>query len=144
VTTAPAMAPDEVADLVTYPIESSAMGLPHAQGVRSISKLGLSMVTIAFDDSVNIYFARQIVNERIQEAKNRLPPGLEPTLGPVATAFGEVYQYTVEGEKYSTMELKTIHEWMIKNQLRSVPGVNEVNTWGGETQQYHLVVDPVR
>ena len=144
VTTAPAMAPDEVADLVTYPIESSAMGLPHAQGVRSISKLGLSMVTIAFDDSVNIYFARQIVNERIQEAKNRLPPGLEPTLGPVATAFGEVYQYTVEGENYSTMELKTIHEWMIKNQLRSVPGVNEVNTWGGETQQYHLVVDPVR
>jgi cobalt-zinc-cadmium resistance protein CzcA len=144
VTTAPAMAPDEVADLVTYPLEASVMGLPRAQGVRSISKLGLSMVTIAFDDSVNIYFARQIVNERIQEAKNRLPVGLEPTLGPVATAFGEVYQYTVEGDKYSSMELKTIHEWMVKNHLRSVPGVNEVNTWGGETQQFHVVVDPVR
>ncbi|MCC7340128.1 MAG: efflux RND transporter permease subunit [Bryobacterales bacterium] len=144
VTTAPAMAPDEVADLVTYPLEASVMGLPRAEGVRSISKLGLSMVTVAFDDSVNIYFARQVVNERIQEAKTRLPPGLEPTLGPVATAFGEVYQYTVEGEKYSLMELKTIHEWMVKNQLRGVPGVNEVNTWGGETQQYQVVVDPVR
>ncbi len=144
VTSAPAMAPDEVADLVTYPLEASVMGLPRAQGVRSISKLGLSMVTIAFDDSVNIYFARQIVNERIQEAKTRLPAGLEPTLGPVATAFGEVYQYTVEGEKHSLMELKTIHEWMVKNQLRSIPGVNEVNTWGGETQQFQVVVDPVR
>ncbi|MCC6264946.1 MAG: efflux RND transporter permease subunit [Bryobacterales bacterium] len=144
VTTAPAMAPDEVADLVTYPLEASVMGLPRAEGVRSISKLGLSMVTVAFDDSVNIYFARQVVNERIQEAKTRLPPGLEPTLGPVATAFGEVYQYTVESDKHSLMELKTIHEWMVKNQLRGVPGVNEVNTWGGETQQYQVVVDPVR
>ncbi|MCL4783891.1 MAG: CusA/CzcA family heavy metal efflux RND transporter [Bryobacterales bacterium] len=144
VTTAPSMAPDEVADLVTYPIEASVMGLPKAEGVRSISKLGLSMVTVSFDDSVNIYFARQIINERIQEAKTRLPPGLEPTLGPVATAFGEVYQYTVEGDKYSLMELKTIHEWMVKNHLRSVPGVNEVNTWGGETKQFQVVVDPVR
>ncbi len=144
VTPAPAMAPDEVADLVTFPIESAVMGLPRAQGVRSISKLGLSMVTIVFDDGVSIYFARQIVNERLQEAKNRIPPGLEPTLGPVATAFGEVYQYTVHGDGYSPMELKTIHEWMVKNQLRTVHGVNEVNTWGGETQQYQIVVDPVR
>lgn len=144
VTSAPAMAPDEVADLVTFPIESAVMGLPRAQGVRSISKLGLSMVTIVFDDNVSIYFARQIVNERLQEAKSRIPPGLEPTLGPVATAFGEVYQYTVAGEGYSAMELKTIHEWMVKNQLRTVHGVNEVNTWGGETQQYQIVVDPVR
>lgn len=144
VTSAPAMAPDEVADLVTYPMESAVMGLTHAEGVRSISKLGLSMVTIVFDDSVNIYFARQIVNERIQEAKSRMPPGLEPTLGPVATAFGEVYQYTVEGEGRSTMDLKTIHEWMVKNQLRGIAGVNEVNTWGGETQQYQIVIDPVR
>ncbi|MCZ2154620.1 MAG: efflux RND transporter permease subunit [Bryobacterales bacterium] len=144
VTSAPAMAPDEVADLVTYPMESAVMGLTHAEGVRSISKLGLSMVTIVFDDSVNIYFARQIVNERIQEAKGRMPAGLEPTLGPVATAFGEVYQYTVEGEGRSTMDLKTIHEWMVKNQLRGIAGVNEVNTWGGETQQYQIVIDPVR
>ncbi|MCU0229013.1 MAG: efflux RND transporter permease subunit, partial [Bryobacterales bacterium] len=144
VTSAPAMAPDEVADLVTFPIESAVMGLPRAQGVRSISKLGLSMVTIAFDDGVSIYFARQIVNERLQEARNRIPAGLEPTLGPVATAFGEVYQYTVHGEGYTPMELKTIHEWMVKNQLRTVPGVNEVNTWGGETQQYQIVIDPIR
>jgi len=144
VTTAPAMAPDEVADLVTFPLEAAVMGLPGAEGVRSISKLGLSMVTILFDDSVDIYFARQIVNERIQEARTRLPLGVEPTLGPVATAFGEVYQYTLEGKGHSAMELKTIHEWMVKNQLRSVPGVNEVNTWGGETQQFHVIVDPVK
>lgn len=143
VTSAPAMAPDEVADLVTFPIESAVMGLPRAESVRSISKLGLSMVTIVFDDSVNIYFARQIVNERLQEARSRIPGGLEPTLGPVATAFGEVYQYTVAGDGYTQMELKTIHEWMVKNQLRTVPGVNEVNTWGGETMQYQIVVDPV-
>ncbi len=143
-TECPGMAPTEVEQLVTFPIETSLMGLPRTQGIRSISKLGLSMVTLVFDDSVNTYFARQIVNERLQEVRSRIPAGLEPTLGPVATAFGEVYQYTVSGKGYSAMDLKTIHEWQIKNQLRTVPGVNEVNTWGGETRQYHIMVDPLR
>ncbi|MCP5118506.1 MAG: efflux RND transporter permease subunit, partial [bacterium] len=107
-------------------------------------KLGLSMVTLVFEDSVDTYFARQIVNERIQEVRSRLPEGLEPTLGPVAPAFGEIYQYTLEGAGYTAMELKTLHEWQIKNQLRTVPGINEVNTWGGETRQYHIRVDPVQ
>jgi len=144
VTSAASRAPDEVADLVTFPIESAVMGLPHTEQIRSVSKLGLSMVTIVFDDSVNLYFARQIVNERLREAKTRIPAGLEPTLGPAATAFGEVYQYTLESKSHSSMDLKTTHEWTVKNPLRTVPGVNEVNTWGGETQQYQIVVDPVR
>ncbi len=144
ITECPGMAPAEVEQLVTFPIETSLMGIPNTQGIRSISKLGLSMVTLVLDDSVPIYFARQLVNERLQEARTRLPDGVEPTLGPVATAFGEVYQYTVEGPGYSAMDLKTLHEWQIKNQLRTVPGVNEINTWGGETRQYQIEVDPGR
>lgn len=142
ITEAPAMPPAEVEQLVTFPIETAVMGLPRAQGIRSISKLGLSMVTIIFEDEVNTYFARQIVNERLQEARTRLPQGLEPMLGPIATAFGEVYQYTVEGPNLSLMDRKTLHDWQIRYQLRTVPGVNEVNTWGGETKVYAIEVDP--
>ena len=97
-TEAPGMAPVEVEQLVTFPIESSMMGLPYTEEVRSISKLGLSMVTIVFADSVDNYFARQLVNERLNEARGRIPAGLEPALGPVATAFGEVYRYTSKGK----------------------------------------------
>jgi cobalt-zinc-cadmium resistance protein CzcA len=144
ITECPSMPPVEVEQLVSFPIETSLMGIPRTQGIRSTSKLGLSIVTIVFDDAVNTYFARQLVNERLQEARTRLPDGLDPTLGPVATAFGEVYQYTLEGGRYSSMDLKTIHEWQIKNQLRTVPGVNEINTWGGETKQYQIEVDPAK
>ena len=144
ITEAPGMAPVEVEQLVTFPIESAMMGLPSTEEVRSISKLGLSMVTIVFDDSVDNYFARQLVNERLNEARGRIPAGLEPALGPVATAFGEVYQYTLEGEGYSAMELKTLHDWEIKYQLRAVPGVADINTWGGYTRQYEIEVDPYR
>ena len=142
ITECPAMPPTEVEQMVTFPIEAALMGLPNAQGVRSISKLGLSIVTIVFDDSVNVYFARQLVNERVQEARGRLPQGLEPTLGPVATAFGEVYQYTVESDRQSLMDRKTIHDWMVRYQLRAVGGVNEVNSWGGDSQQYVIEVEP--
>ncbi|HVX67703.1 MAG TPA: CusA/CzcA family heavy metal efflux RND transporter [Bryobacteraceae bacterium] len=144
ITECPSMAPTEVEQQVTFPIETALMGLPKTQTIRSTSKLGLSMVTLVFDDSVPTYFARQIVNERLQEVSGRLPQGLQPTLGPVATAFGEVYQYTLTGSGYSAMDLKTLQEWQIKNHLRTIPGVNEVNTWGGETRQYHVEVDPVR
>jgi len=144
ITECPAMPPSEVEQLVTFPIETALMGIPRAQGIRSISKLGLSMVTLMLDDSVNTYFARQLVNERLQEVRARLPEGLEPTLGPVATAFGEVYQYTLEGGGLSAMDLKTLHEWQVKLALRTVPGVNEVNTWGGQSRQYQIEVDPVR
>lgn len=144
VTECPSMAPTEVEQLVTFPIESALMGIPKTEGIRSISKLGLSMVTLMFDDSVNTYFARQLVNERLQEVRGRLPEGLDPTMGPLATAFGEVYQYTVEGGGLSAMELKTLHDWQVRYALRTVPGVNEVNSWGGETKQYVVEADPVR
>jgi cobalt-zinc-cadmium resistance protein CzcA len=144
ITECPGMPPSEVEQLVTYPIEVVLMGIPKTQGVRSVSKLGLSMITVVFDDSVNTYLARQWINERIQEVRSRIPAGLEPTLGPVATAFGEVYQYTIESDTLSAMDRKTLHEWQIKNQLRAVRGINEVNTWGGETRQVEIEVDPLK
>ena len=142
ITEASGMAPVEVEQLVTFPVESALMGVPGTEEIRSISKLGLSIVTVVFEDSVDIYFARQLVNERLAEARSRIPAGLDPALGPVATAFGEIYQYTIEGEGYSPMELKTLHDWQIKYQLRAVPGVGEINSWGGFTRQYHIIVDP--
>jgi heavy metal efflux system protein len=138
------VAPQEVEQLVTYPLETALMGIPKTQAIRSISKLGLSMITLVLDDDVPTYFARQLVHERLQEARSRIPAGLEPTLGPVATAFGEVLQYTVEGGGLSARELKTLHDWQIKNQLRTVRGVSEVNTWGGETAQVEIRVDPAK
>ncbi|MDA1314094.1 MAG: CusA/CzcA family heavy metal efflux RND transporter [Acidobacteria bacterium] len=144
ITEAPGLAPVEVEQLVTFPIESAMMGLPDTEEVRSISKFSLSIVTIVFADSVDTYFARQLVNERLIEARNRIPQGIEPQMGPVATAFGEVYQYTLEGEGYSAMELKTLHDWDVKYQLRAVPGVADVNTWGGLSQQFEIVIDPHR
>src|SRR5215831_4454438 len=140
-TECPGLPPTEVEQLVTYPIETAVMGVPKTESVRSISKLGLSVVTIVLDDSVPTYFARQLVNERLQEVRSRLPQGLEPALGPVATAFGEIYQYTIEGGQ-SLTDRKTLQDWQIRNILRTVPGVNEVNSWGGYTKQYTIEVDP--
>jgi cobalt-zinc-cadmium resistance protein CzcA len=144
VTEAPGMAAAEVEQLVTYPIESAMMGILKTEQIRSISKFGLSMITIVFDDSVDTFFARQLVNERLQEARTRIPQGLEPTMGPVATAFGEIYQYVIEGKGHTAMELKTLHDWDVKPQLRTVPGVNEVNSWGGFVRQYQVLVEPER
>ncbi len=141
VTEAPSMPPTEVEQLVTYPIEQAMMGMPKQQEVRSLSELGLSMITIVFDDSVPMYFARQLVNERLQQITSQLPSGIQPVLGLPATAFGELYQYTLSGPM-SPMALKDLQEWQIKRQLRMVPGVSEVNTWGGEVKQYQITVDP--
>src|SRR5215475_7568600 len=141
VTDAPSLPPTEVEQLVTYPIERSMLGLPNKEEVRSLSKLGLSMVTIVFDDSVSMYFARQLVAERLQQISSTLPRGVQPTLGLPATAFGELYQYTLSGPM-SPMDLKDLHEWVIKPQLRTLPGVSEINAWGGQTKQYQIVVDP--
>ena len=141
VTEAPSMPPTEVEQLVTYPIEQAMMGMPKQQEVRSLSELGLSMITIVFDDSVPMYFARQLVNERLQQITSQLPTGIQPLLGLPATAFGELYQYTLSGPM-SPMALKDLQEWQIKRQIRMVPGVSEVNTWGGEVKQYQITVDP--
>src|SRR6266581_3585149 len=141
VTEAPSLPPTEVEQLVTYPIERAMLGLPKKEEVRSLSKLGLSMVTVVFDDSVPMYFARQLVSERLQQISSALPRGIQPTLGLPATAFGELYQYTLLGPM-SAMDLKDLHEWFIKPQLRTLPGVSEINAWGGQTRQYQIVVDP--
>lgn len=143
-TDAPGMAPLEAEQLVTIPIESIMNGLPNVTQVRSLSKFGLSVVSVVFEDKVNIYFARQLVFERLQSARARLPKGIEPQLGPVATAMGEIYHYVVEGKSYSVTDLKTLQDWQIKYQLRSVPGIAEVNTFGGETQEYIVTIYPVK
>ena len=141
-TEAPGISPTEVEQLITFPIETTLLGMPRMQTVRSMSKLGLSMVTIVFDDSVDIYLARQLVAERLRQAQARLPAGYQPVLGPLATAFGEVYQYTVKGGQLSLMERKTLHDWDIRYELRTMPGVSEINSWGGYTKQYVIEVDP--
>jgi len=141
ITEASSLPPTEVEQLVTYPIERSMLGLPNKQEVRSLSKLGLSMVTVVFDDYVPMYFARQLVSERLLQISSLLPNGIQPTLGLPSTAFGELYQYTLTGPM-STMDLKDLHEWIIKPQLRTIPGVSEVNAWGGQTKQYQVLVDP--
>jgi cobalt-zinc-cadmium resistance protein CzcA len=141
---APGLAASEVEQRVTYPVETAMMGVPGADEVRSISKAGLSIVTIVFEDRVPTYFARQLVSERLADARGRLPAGIDPALGPVATAFGEIYQYLVEGDAAGAMERKALHDWEIRARLRSVKGVSEVNSWGGLTRQFQVIVDPTR
>jgi heavy metal efflux system protein len=141
-TEAPSMGPLEVEQLVTIPIESIMNGLPNLVQVRSLSKYGLSVVTVVFKDSVDTYFARQIVFERLQTARARIPQDCMPQLGPISTAMGEIFQYTVSGADKSLTDLKTLHDFDIKYQLRTVPGVAEVNTWGGFTDEYVVTVEP--
>jgi cobalt-zinc-cadmium resistance protein CzcA len=143
VTECPAMSSTEVDELVTYPIESALVGMPHIETVRSMSKLGLSMVTLIFEDSVNQYLARQLVAERLQDVRARLPQNVQPALGPMSTAFGEVYQYTLESKDRSLMDVKTYQDWTLRYLLRGVPGVSEVNAWGGQSKQYAIELDPV-
>ena len=141
---APGMSPVEVEQLVTFPMETSMLGLPHLQLVRSTSKLELTMVTIIFDDSVDQYRARQLVAERLNQVQSNLPAGVAPVMGPMSTAFGEVYQYTVQAPKLSLMDLKTLNDWTIRYSLLTVPEVSEINSWGGYTKEYSVVIDPDR
>jgi heavy metal efflux system protein len=139
---APGMSPTEVEQLVTFPLETALMGIPHMQTVRSISKLGLSMITVVFDDYIDIFLARQLVNERIGEAQGRIPAGLQPVMGPLASVFGEAFQFTLQSSTRTLMELKTLLDWRLRFDLRAVQGVSEVNSWGGETKQYIIEIDP--
>ncbi|HEY9679410.1 MAG TPA: CusA/CzcA family heavy metal efflux RND transporter [Drouetiella sp.] len=143
-TEAPAMGVLEVEQQVTIPIESVMNGLPNIVQIRSMSKYGLSVVTVVFKDNVDTYFARQIVFERLQTAKARIPQDCIAQLGPISTAMGEIFQYTVSGANKSLTDLKTLHDWDIKYQLRTVPGVAEVNTWGGFTDEYIVTIEPTR
>ncbi|MFB3827469.1 MAG: efflux RND transporter permease subunit [Bryobacteraceae bacterium] len=144
---APSLTPLEMERYVTFPVEVAMAGLPGMENVRSISRFGLSQVTVTFQEDVNIYFARQLVLERLIAAEKELPAGITPEIAPVSTGLGEIYQFTVENapdarEKRSLMELRTVLDWFIKPQLRTVPGVIEVNSFGGEEKQYQVLVDP--
>lgn len=138
----PGMSPVEVEQLVTYPMETVMMGMPKLEIVRSTSKLELSMVTVIFDDSMDRYLVRQLVAERLNQVQGRIPANLQPRMNPMATAFGEVYQYTLSGPKTSLMDLKTLQDWNIRFALLTIPGISEVNSWGGYTKQYTVEVDP--
>jgi cobalt-zinc-cadmium resistance protein CzcA len=141
--TAP-LGPVEVERYVTFPIEAAMSGLPDVAEIRSVSRFGLSAVTVVFKDGVNVYFARQLVSERLPAAREAIPQGFgSPELGPVTTGLGEVYQFVVQGP-YSPMELKEILDWQIAYRLRSVPGVTEVSGEGGFTKQYQVIVDPAK
>ncbi len=142
ITVAPGMSPNEVENLVSYPMETSMMGLPRTSGVRSISKAGISVVTVSYDDAVDLYFARAQVTQRMQDAATSLPQGVHATLGPPATPMGEVFQYLVMSDSLSLMELKTLQEYTIKPMLRTLSGVADVNSWGGMVQQFHVMADP--
>ncbi|MEP7344047.1 MAG: CusA/CzcA family heavy metal efflux RND transporter [Gemmatimonadaceae bacterium] len=144
ITVAPGMSPNEVENLVSYPMETAMMGLPRTNGVRSISKAGISVITVSYEDDVDMYFARAQVQQRMQDAAASLPAGYQPSLGPPATPMGEVFQYLVESDSLTLMELKTVQEYTIKPLLRTLPGVADVNSWGGMVQQFHVLADPSR
>ena len=139
------MGPEEVERLVTFPIETAMSGLPGVMSTRSLSQYGLSQVTVTFHDNVDIFFARQLVNERLSRVGAELPPNLdEPQMGPVSTGLGDIYMFSVESDKRSITDLRTIMDWQIAPQLRSVAGVAEVNVADGNVKQYQVVADMAR
>jgi len=156
-TNSPGLAPEEVEQFITFPVETSMSGLPKVAEIRSVSKFGLSAVTVVFEEGTDIYWARQLVGERLNEARSQIPKGYgEPELGPISTGLGEIYQFEVKGEPmcdagqadtdacYTLMELRTILDWYVNYQLRSVRGIVEVNSFGGELKTYQVTVDPQR
>jgi cobalt-zinc-cadmium resistance protein CzcA len=152
-TEAPGFSPLESEQRITFPVETAIAGIPGLQYTRSISRYGLSQVTVVFKDGTDIYFARQLVNERLQGARSQLPGGLTPELGPIATGLGEIFMYTLEarpgsrkpdGSVYTPEDLRTFQDWVIRPQLRNTPGVTEVNTIGGFERQYHVTPLPER
>ncbi len=141
----PGLAPEDVEKLLTFPVESSLAGLPGVKTVRSISLFGLSTVTVYFDDNVDIYFARRLVAERLVQVQARIPAGFgEAEMGPNSSGLGQVFWYTVEAadQRLSQMDLRTLQDWTIRMQLRTVPGVEEVTSWGGQQKQFQVLVDP--
>lgn len=145
ITSAPALSPVEVEQYVSIPVERAMAGVPHSSQVRSISKYGLSVVTVVFTDETNIYFARQLVSERIREAQSAVPPEYgTPELGPISSGLGEIFQFVVKNEQLSLMQREEVLDWQIAPQLRTVPGVVEVNSFGGEERQYQVVLEPKR
>src|SRR5690242_20590172 len=143
-TQAPGLAAVDVEQRVSFPIEQEMRGLPRVLQVRSLSKAELSQVVVVFEDGADTYWTRQVVFERLAAARDHLPRGVEPELGPISTGLGEIFQYTLEGEGLSAMELRTVQDWIVTPLLKPVPGVNEVNSFGGEVKQYQVLVRPER
>jgi len=152
-TGAPGYSPLETEQRITFPVETAMAGLPGLQQTRSLSRSGLSQVTVIFKDGTDIFFARQLINERLQVAKEQLPDGVEAVMGPVSTGLGEIFLWTVEAEDgalkedgtpYTPTDLRVIQDWIIKPQLRNVPGVAEINTIGGFAKQFLIAPDPKR
>ena len=139
---APTLSPLEMEQLVTYPIEQACAGLPHSTEVRSLSKFGLSMVTVVFEDGTDIYFARQLVMERMLSAREELPEQAVSSLGPISTGLGEVFQYTLESDQRDLMELRSLHDWVVRPILKTTPGSAGVDSFGGFVRQHHVVADP--
>ncbi len=150
ITLSPTLAGQEVEQLVTFPVEQSIVNLPKVEEIRSVSRFGLSVVTVVFQDNVDIYFARQLVSQQLKEAQDQIPDGIgTPELAPVSTGLGEVYQYILhpkEGseDKYSAMDLRTMQDWIVARQLYGTPGIAEVNSFGGLLKQYEVSIDPNR
>ena len=142
ITLCPTLAGQEVEQLVTFPIEQSIANLPDLEETRSISRFGLSVITVVFDDDVNIYFARQLISERLKEATDQIPQGIgTPELGPVSTGLGEVYQYILHPKKgsenkYSAMDLRSMQDWIVARQLNGTPGIAEINSFVCKLKQY--------
>lgn len=145
--------PLETEQRITFPIETAMAGLPGLQQTRSLSRSGLSQVTVIFKDGTDLFFARQLVNERLQVAREQLPAGIETVMGPISTGLGEIFLWTVEAEDgarkedgtpYTPTDLRVIQDWIIKPQLRNVPGVAEINTIGGFAKEYQIAPDPKR
>ncbi|MGU7811395.1 efflux RND transporter permease subunit [Burkholderia sp. AW49-1] len=152
-TAAPGYSPLEAEQRITYPVETVMAGLPGLEQTRSISRYGLSQVTVIFKDGTDIYFARQLVNERIQEAKDKLPAGIAPAMGPTSTGLGEIYLWTVEadaaarkpdGTRYTAADLRELQDWVVRPQLRNVRGVTEVNSIGGYVKEYRVAPNPAK
>jgi len=152
-TEAPGYSPLEVEQRITYLVELAITGLPYVEDTRSISRYALSQVTVVFEKGTDIYFARNLINERLQQAKSKMPEGIEPVMGPVATGLGEIFHYAVHakkgakqdnGEAYDATALRTLQDWVIRPQLRLVPGVTEINTIGGFEKQFHITPNPAQ
>ncbi|NOR34137.1 MAG: CusA/CzcA family heavy metal efflux RND transporter, partial [Bacteroidales bacterium] len=150
ITTSTSLSTQDVEQFITYPIELEMSNLPGVIEIRSISKFGLSVVTIVFEDKLGTYLPRQLIAEKIKTAASNIPEGFgTPEMGPITTGLGEIYQYILDTkpgyeEKYTIMELRTIQDWLVKRQLSGIPGVVEVNTWGGFLKQYEVAVNPER
>ncbi|MEK0427514.1 MAG: hypothetical protein RL001_41, partial [Pseudomonadota bacterium] len=151
-TEAPGRSPEEVERFVTIPLEIAMTGLPGLTEMRSLNRSGLSIITLVFTDQTDVYFARQLVMERLMEARSRLPEGITPILGPVSTGLGEVYQYTIEHpddgkralSEAELMERRSVQDWVVRPMLRSISGVAEINSFGGFERQYQVLVNPDR